>query len=340
MLRLLGQGHEVVALDYKEGLRTDELRRAGARVIIGSTADPAAVKEAVQGVEVVHHLAAAFRELNVSQSHYDKVNIGGTQITLDAAVKAGVRRFIYCSTCGVHGNIDVTPGDEDAPIQPADYYQRTKYLAEPIVQHYVREGRIQASILRPAAIYGPGDLERFAMIYRQVAKGWFPMFGKGAVHYHPNYVDNLVDAFLLAQEAGPQANGRAYLIADEAYLPITELVRRVGHAIGIDVEIRHYPLLPVRMAGYLCEWACKPFGLTPRIFPRRVDWYRQNRAFSIARARAELGYEPRVSIDEGFRRTGAWYLQEGVIRIGGAAVATPGMVRPAKWLSGRQGQIG
>ena len=199
--RLLKQGHDVIALDYKEGLRTDALRRAGARVIIGSVTDPQTVKEAMQGVDVVHHLAAAFREMNVPKEHYDRVNIHGAQVTLDAAVSAGVRRFIYCSTCGVHGNVDVTPADENSPIQPADYYQRSKYLAEPIMQRYAREGKIETVILRPAAIYGPGDLERFAMIYRQSAKGWFPMFGSGDVNYHPNYVDNLVDAFLLARDA-------------------------------------------------------------------------------------------------------------------------------------------
>ena len=141
--RLLKQGHDVIALDYKEGLRTDALRRAGARVIIGSVTDPETVKEAMQGVDVVHHLAAAFREMNVPKEHYDRVNVHGAQTTLDAAVSAGVRRFIYCSTCGVHGNVDVTPADENSPIQPADYHQRSKYLAEPIMERYAQEGKIE-----------------------------------------------------------------------------------------------------------------------------------------------------------------------------------------------------
>ena len=75
------------------------------------------------------------------------------------------------------------------------------------------------------------------MIYRQAAKGWFPIFGRGDVNYHPNYVDNLVDAFLLAQDADPKVNGRAYLIADESYSSIKDLVRRAGIAIGVDVKI-------------------------------------------------------------------------------------------------------
>jgi nucleoside-diphosphate-sugar epimerase len=313
VLRLIADGHDVVALDYKEGLKTDELRKAGAKVMIGSVTDPAAVKEAMDGVAVVHHLAAAFRELNVAEEYYRKVNVDGTKTVLEAAVAAGVKRLIYCSTCGVHGNVAVPPASEDAPIAPADYYQRTKYMAEPIVSDFARQGLIETVTLRPAAIYGPGDLERFAMIYRQVSKGWFPMFGNGQALYHPNYVDNLVDAFVLAQQAGGSVSGRAYLIADEEYLTTEDLVRRVASAIGVAVKIRRFPLLPARIAGHVCEVICRPLGIAPPIFPRRVDWYRQNRAFSIDRARSELGYIPRVSINEGLRLTGDWYKRKRII---------------------------
>jgi nucleoside-diphosphate-sugar epimerase len=314
VLRLLADGHQVVALDYKEGLKTDELRKAGAEVVIGTVTDKDVVREAVKGVEVIHHLAAAFREMNVPESHYDDVNVGGTRTVLEAAVAAGVRRIIYCSTCGVHGNVDHPPADEDAPIQPADYYQRTKYLAEPIVAKFASDGLIETATLRPAAIYGPGDLERFAMIYRQVAKGWFPIFGDGKALYHPNYVDNLVDAFILAQDADKDAiNGKAFLIADEEYLTTEDLVTRVAAAIGVDLKIRRFPLLPMRILGHVCEIVCKPFGIAPPIFPRRVDWYRQNRAFSTQRAETALGYKPAISIDEGLRKTGDWYRAQGLI---------------------------
>ena len=108
--RLLDLGHEVVALDYKEGLKTAELRDWGAEVIIGSVTDAAVVRRAMEGVEVVHHLAAAFREMNVPDTYYWEVNVQGTRNVLDAALKQGVRKLVYCSTCGVHGNIDHPPG--------------------------------------------------------------------------------------------------------------------------------------------------------------------------------------------------------------------------------------
>ena len=309
--RLLDAGHQVVALDFKEGLKTEELRQWGAEVIIGSVTDKEIVEKCMPGVEVVHHLAAAFREMNVPDSYYHEVNVQGTRNVLEAALRCGVKKFIYCSTCGVHGNIDHPPGGEDAPIQPADYYQATKYQAEPLVQDYFNKG-LKTVILRPAAIYGPGDPERFYMIFKRVARGTFPMFGSGRTFYHPLYIDNLIDAFMQSMEEG-KGDGQAYLIADEEFLEIRELVRKVGEALGIRVKIKTYPILPLIIAGHVCEKLCKPFKITPPIFPRRVDWYRQNRAFKIDKAKRELEYQPKWGIDEGLRKTAEWYKKEGYL---------------------------
>jgi 2-alkyl-3-oxoalkanoate reductase len=309
--RLREEGHEVVALDYKEGLQCDALRAIGAEVVIGSVTDRAAVERSMRGVEFVFHLAAAFRELNVPNSFYDEVNVEGTRLVLEAAIREGAWKFVYCSTCGVHGNVEHPPAGEDAPIQPADYYQRTKYEAEPLVTS-LAPASMETVIIRPAAIYGPGDPERFFMIFKRVARGSFPMFGSGRTLYHPLYIDNLVDAFLLTMPRGA-GNGRAYLIADEHYYQIRDIVKEVGRALDVPVRIRHYPVLPVVAAGHVVEKLCKPLGITPPIFPRRVDWYRQNRAFDITRAKAELGYAPRIPLDEGLRRTGEWYREMGYL---------------------------
>lgn len=309
--RLLDEGHQVVGLDTQKGLFFDELTRRGAQITLGSVTDRATVERLMKGVDVVHHVAAAFRQLDVGRDVYDDVNIDGTRIVADAAYRAGVRKLIYCSTCGVHGNVENPPATEDAPIAPADYYQRTKYEGERVIQEYTARG-LPTLILRPAGIYGPGDPERFYMIFRRVARGWFPMFGDGKTLYHSVYIDNLVDAFMLAMES-PRGDGRPYLIADEKHCTIEELVRLVADAIGVQVRFRHFPLMPLLVAGHVIEKACRPFGIAPPIFPRRVDWYRQDRAFDITRARTELGYEPKVPLPVGLRRAAEWYRANGML---------------------------
>lgn len=311
VMRLLQEGHDVVAMDYKEGIKTDELRDKGAEVVIGSVADKDVVERSMKGVEFVHHLAAAFRELDVPESYYDDINIGGLRNVLESAEKHGVKKFLYCSTCGVHGNVDHPPANEEAPIQPADYYQRTKYEGEVVTKEFTERG-MNIVIFRPAALYGPGDPERFGMIFRRVKKGVFPMFGDGKAFYHPLYVENYVDASLLAQQEGV-GDGQTYLIADEEYVEIEDLVKRVAKALGVEVRIPHYPFMPLSIAGHVLETLYKPFHATPPIFPRRVDWFRQNRAFDIGKAKRELGYKPKVGLDEGLRLTGEWYRQEGYL---------------------------
>ena len=311
VFRLLEQGHSVKSLDYQKGIFYDQLEKAGAELVLGSITDSDLLQKFMEGTDFVFHLAAAFRELNVPDNHYFDVNVNGTRNVMDAAKKHEVTKVVYCSTQGVHGHIKNPPGNENSPIAPEDYYQQTKYEGELVVHEFIKDG-MNATIIRPTAIYGPGDPGRFLMIYRQTKKGGFPMFGSGETFYHPVYIDNLVDAFLLTMEP-EKGKGETYIIADEEYHSIKELVWKVGQAMDIEVKIKHFPILPLIIAGHICEKSCKPFGITPPLFPRRVDWFRQVRAFRIDKAKRELTYQPKVDIDEGLKRTAEWYLKEGYI---------------------------
>lgn len=303
--RLLEHGHEVRVLDYQAGLFHDELKSKGATIELGGITKRDLVDSMVKDCEVVHHLAAAFRELNVPDQFYWNVNVEGTRFLLDAAHRYGVRRFVYCSTQGVHGHINNPPGSEESPIAPEDYYQYTKYQGEKVVQEYLDKG-LEAVILRPTAIYGPGDPGRFLILFRMVKRGSFLMFGNGETFYHPVYIDNLVDAFELAA-AKDGINGETYLIADDHYYSLNDLVKHVAKAIDETVRIRHLPFWPLWGAAFTCEMVCKPLRLTPPLFRRRVDWFRQVRAFDISKAKKTLGYVPKIGIEAGLKATGDWY---------------------------------
>ncbi len=123
--RLLQRGHKVVVMDIERGLYFDELKSLGAEIVIGSVADVNLVNKLSNGFQVVYHLAAAFRKVNLPKTIYWDVNVEGTRNVMEAALKCGVRKFVYCSTCGVHGNVEQEVADEDAPIAPKDYYQYT-----------------------------------------------------------------------------------------------------------------------------------------------------------------------------------------------------------------------
>jgi nucleoside-diphosphate-sugar epimerase len=162
-------------------------------------------------------------------------------------------------------------------------------------------------------IYGPGDPGRFVMLYRAVRRGRFLMFGDGETFYHPCYIDNLVDAFELAAEH-PKAVGETYLIGDDRYVSLNELVRGVAASLGQPVRIVHLPFAPLWAAAAVCEAVLMPLGIEPPLFRRRADWFRQTRAFSIDKAVRELGFVPRVPLAEGLRRTAVWYREHGYLR--------------------------
>lgn len=310
--RLLQKGHDVVVLDNKPGLFYAELKEMGAEIYLGSVADRDLADKVTQGCDVVHHLAAAFRQVNLPKQVYWDVNVEGTRYLLEAALKYGVQKFVYCSTCGVHGNVEKVPAGEDEPIAPADYYQYTKWEGEKIIPEFVQQG-LKVVTLRPAAIYGPGDPERFSIIFKRARNGRFLMFGNGKTFYHPLYIDNLVDALELAA-ASDKEKGEAYLIADEQYYSLNDLVTAIGKAMGMRVNIQHLPFWPLWTAALITEIAYKPLiGIDPPLFRRRVDWFRQNRAFDITKAKQELGYQPRVGLEEGLAKTAKWYREHNII---------------------------
>jgi nucleoside-diphosphate-sugar epimerase len=311
--RLLEDGHDVLALDNAKGLFFEELGDLGATMRLGSIEDPDFCRQAVEEskADVVYHLAAAFRKIDANKELYWRVNVEGTRHLCENSYENGVRKFVYCSTQGVHGHIQNPPGHEDSPIAPADYYQYTKWEGERVVNDIVTRTGFEATTVRPTAIYGPGDPERFFMLFRRCSAGAFPMFGSGETTYHPVYIDNLVDCFLLAAEKGRP--GQAYIAADEHYYTLNDLVRLVGRSIGVDVKLRHYPYWPLYLASTGCELACKPLRIAPPLFRRRASWFRQVRAFSIDKAKSELGYEPRIGILEGLVRTADWYRENGYL---------------------------
>lgn len=310
--QLLEAGHEVVGLDNQPGHCFDELKSKGANLNIGSVTDKELVNRLAEGCDRIYHLAAAFRKVNLPRQVYWDVNVEGTRYVLEAARKHNVPRVLYCSTCGVHGNVERPPADESSPIAPADWYQETKWEGEKVCHEFLKQG-MWITIVRPAAIFGPGDPERFVMLYQRAAKGRFLMIGDGATHYHPCYIKHLTDAMQQAIECD-QARGNAYLIADEKSIAIKELVERIGRALGKTVKFTHVPYVPVYAAALTCELLWKPLKSDPPLFRRRIDWFIQNRSFKIDAARRDFGYNPAIPLDDCLKQTGDWYRQQGFIR--------------------------
>jgi nucleoside-diphosphate-sugar epimerase len=308
--RLAGRGDEVRAL-VRAGAGARAFEGTPIRPIEGDLRDAASLRRAVAGVDVVYNIAALYREAGRPAAEYRAVNALAVGALVEAAAAAGVRRVVHCSTVGVHGDIEHPPADEDAPLRPGDVYQETKLEGERIGRETAARARIDLVIARPSGIYGPGD-RRLFKVFGGVAARRFVMLGSGRNFYHVTYVDDICEGLRLCATV-PAAAGRTYILAGAEVTTLRELVDVTASVAGVPGPRIRLPVWPVWLAGAACEAVCAPFGISPPLYRRRVDFFRKSRAFDITRARRELGFDPQVGLRDGIGRTLEWYREHGWI---------------------------
>ena len=278
-------------------------------LVPGDLRDRDSLRRALEGIEVVHNIAALYRPTNVPERLYWEVNVQGVQHMVEEAAAAGVKRFIQCSTVGVHGTIQNPPADEEAPIRPDDYYQETKYEGEVLSRELSRKLGLPLVVVRPAAIYGPRE-QRFLKLARAIKNGTFVMFGRGEVRYHFIHVEDLSDAFVLCSEVD-EAVGEVFIIADDHAITLNEIARIVAEALGTKPPRIRLPYPLLYYASAACEAACKPFSLAPPLHRRRAAWFNSTRWFDIGKARRVLGYQPKIGPEEGLKEMVISYQKAG-----------------------------
>ncbi len=300
---LTARGHRVRAL-VRDPDRARRLDLPDVDLVRGDLRDDRSMADALAGVDVAYNIAALYRQAGLPAETYRAVNAIGVAALVRAARAAGVRRVVHCSTVGVHGDVEHPPATEDAPFRPGDIYQDTKVEGERLAREAAATG-VELVIARPSGSYGPGD-RRLLKLFRGVARRRFVTLGAGNIYYHLTYIDDLCEGFRLCGET-PAAAGRTYILAGGEVTTLNELVGIIAEEADVAAPRVHVPVWPVWIAGAACEAVCAPFGIEPPLYRRRVDFFTKSRAFDITRARRELGFDPRVGLREGIRRTLAWY---------------------------------
>ena len=308
--RLSREGYAVRAL-VRRPKGAGPLQNGRVDVVEGDLLDPASLERAVQGVELVYHMASSFRHMKASAREHFEVNARGTRLLLEAASRAGVRRFVHCSTVGVHGDVKHPPADERTPSAPGDAYQASKAEGERRVLQYHREGRLPCVVVRPCGIYGPGDV-RFLRLFKAIQGGRFFMIGSGKVYYHLVYIDDLVEGFLLCGTSDA-AVGEVFILGDVEPVRVEQLVQLMAQALEVKPPRLRLPYAPVYWVSAMCELACKPLGLNPPLFRRRVKFFQNTRWFDTSKARRELGFQPATDLKAGLKRLVEWYRENGYL---------------------------
>ncbi|MEA3054900.1 MAG: hypothetical protein QOD30_332 [Actinomycetota bacterium] len=319
LVRALGDRARVRALVSRpDEVALVEVVGTNIEALAGDVRDPSTADRLFDGIgaaATVFHAAAVIHPQRRVRELYD-VNVGGTQLVLDRARRAGVARFVHVSSNSPFG-ANPTPADRfDESSTPNPYlgYGRSKWEAEGIVQRAHDRGDVATVIVRPPWFYGPFQPDRQSQWFAAVRRGRFPIVGDGTQRRSMVYAGNLVHGLLCA-EASPAAAGRAWWIADpEPYelREILETVRGALEAEGLAVSgsLRHIP----RTAGVVAEAVDRVLQGSGRYVQaiHVLGELKDTIACDVSAAQREIGYDPQVTLLDGMRASIRWCLERGV----------------------------
>ena len=275
-------------------------------IIPGDIIDTVQVQQAVDGATTLYHLAGRLYHPSIPIELYRQTHVEGTRILLKACQgQTQLRRIVHVSTTGVHGVTGETPAAEDAPFAPTNPYEATKLAGELFaLQAYQKQG-LPVNVVRPGLVYGPGDLHLLGF-FVSIKKGLFHVIDGGKALLHPVYIDDLVTALLLCAER-PQVLGRSYNIAGERPVTVRELATAIAHALDRELPAGSIPLWLANLASDIFAVMPGTKGEHAPLTRSRVEFLTKSRIYDTGRAKNELGYTPKVDLEEGMKRTVAWY---------------------------------
>lgn len=288
-----------------------ELAALGVDCVRGDVRDAGQTAAACAGVDVVFHTAAKAGGWGAAQE-FEAINVQGTQHVLAGCRAAGVPHCVYTSSPSVvHAHHDVEGGTEALPY-PAHYlahYPRTKALAEQAVLA-ASDAALGTVSLRPHFIWGPGDRHLLPRLLARAKAGRLRQVGRRDVKTDTIYVDNCVDAHLLAWDAlraGKPVRGKPYFVSDDAPIGVWTMANRMLAAAGAGPVGKPVPAWLAYGLGATLEGLHAALGLEREPLMTRFAASELSHAqwFDISAAKRDLGYAARVSIDEGLARLAA-----------------------------------
>jgi nucleoside-diphosphate-sugar epimerase len=287
------------------------LERLGAKVEPGDLTDPAVVRRALVGVDAVVHCAAKVGDWGAVEQ-YRAVNVEALRRLLEACKGLPLERFVHLSSLGVYAARHHYGTDESEPL-PArhmDGYTQTKVEAEQVALQFYRDHHVPVVVLRPGFIYGPRDRTVLPRLIDSLRNGEMRYIGGGKRALNTIYVGNLVDAIFLAVERA-QAVGQVFNLTDGELVSKRQFIDAIADGMGLPRPTRSVPLFVARIAAGIMERRARRRGdpAPPRLTQARLKFLGLNLDYSIAKARRELGYQPRVPFAKAMEQTMAWYRQ-------------------------------
>jgi len=284
----------------------------GAGIVAGDISEPGEWQRHAAGCELVIHTAAIV-SMRSSFEGFWAANVRGTRLAIDAAAGGGARRFVHLSSVVTFG-FDYPDGvDERWPVEPNGVpYVDTKIASEQVALAAHADREVDCTIIRPGDVYGPRSRPWTILPVELIAAGRFLLPARGRGVFNPAYVDNLVDGIVLAAGAEVAA-GQIFTLSDGVGVETREFF---GHYVGMLGDVRAPRELPTRVAVALAAGAERALRLARvenEVNANAARYLARRGVYSTRKARALLGYEPVVDLDEGMRRSERWLRENGLL---------------------------
>jgi len=302
---LLDAGHSVVA--YGRNLGAGErLSGLGADFIRGDLSDATSLTRAIPKEAIIIHCAALSSPWG-TRSEFEQANVIGTRNVARAALEKGCPRFVHISTPSLYvekRSKEMIRESDPLPKSMINLYAETKLKAEHEIDRAVADG-LSAVTLRPQGIFGPRDQTILPRLVRVAQKGFIPVIGDERVRIDLTYVDNAVQAILAAVEAPESVVGKKYNVTNGEPVEQTATLKFLLQKLGFSVREKKIPLATAWSIAIALEGVYRAFPLRgePMLTRYSVCTLAFTRTLSVENARRDLGYNPRISVEEGLRRT-------------------------------------
>lgn len=300
----------------RAGSNTKWLETQDVEMVTGDLADAESLRKACEGATCIYHAAARVGDWG-PWHEFQEYTINGTQRLVDAAIDAGVRRFIHVSSVSAygHGNDHGRILDENDPLG-ADlyhwaYYSRAKVAAEEIVWKAQREGKLDVTVIRPSWIYGIRDRATIARQVKAFRTGEMKIIGDGKNRINVVNASNVAVGAILAADSD-KAIGEGYNCSTDGELTLEGYYNAIADALGVPRPTKHVPYKVAYGLAFILECVGHLIRKkTPPLVTRYSVWLMGRRCFfSADKARRELGWEPAISYEEGIPATVKWYLEQ------------------------------
>lgn len=302
---LLKKGCQIYVL-VRHKINYPFLKHKNVKIIFGDLLSLDHIKSKLRPVDIVFHLAGSLPHHHLPEKIYWDTNVKGVKNLLEVYKRSNLKRFVYVSTTGIYGSTPKIGTDENSSLHLDSVYAKTKAMGEHLVYSAYKKNKLPIVIIRPTIAYGPGDKRPgFSNLFPLIKKKLFIPVGNGHNFFHTIYVENLIDALMLAVSK-QEAIGEDFIIGDDPCPTMKEIVETIATVEGSKVWPFYIPKSIALGIGKFFDVAQK-FGVPAILNTQRVKFITENKRFDVSKAKKILGYKAKVNLREGIEKTYQWY---------------------------------